>query len=514
MTTPGHETIWASGAERFRDHYGMFVGGADVEAANDRRFELYSPVDGSVLCSVADASERDVWRAVRRAQEVFNVGDWSQRAPSERARVLRRIGANVAEAVPKLAEIDALSIGRPVRELRAQLARFWEWFEYYGALAETIEGFVPPVAAGFLNYITRRPIGVAGLITPWNHPLAIAIKKIAPALAGGNSVVVKPSEFAPISVLELARLATDAGLPAGVINVVTGVGPVAGRALAEHPGLARVDFTGGTDTGRAVASSAGGNLVPVTTELGGKAPVLIFDDVDARDAVAGASFAAFIGGGQTCVQGSRLLIQASMYDTVLAGLVERANALRIGHPLDLSTQFACVASEGQLDRISAAVTRAREEGATVACGGEPLSAPPFDRGYWYPPTVLSDVTPDMACFQEEIFGPVVAALRFDDEEDAERLANDCRFGLAASIWTNDIGRAHRLAEALDVGMVWINTHHRTDPASPWGGTKDSGIGREQGKQAYYLYTQTKSVFVKTAAERFDWYSDGDNQRLN
>jgi acyl-CoA reductase-like NAD-dependent aldehyde dehydrogenase len=327
-------------------------------------------------------------------------------------------------------------------------------------------------------------------------------------------VVIKPSEFAPVTVIELAHICHRAGLPAGALNVVNGKGPVTGRELANHPDLGRLDFTGGTETGRAVAAAAGWNLVPVSAELGGKAPVILFDDVDVQTASAAAAFAGFIASGQTCVQGARLLIQAPMYDAVVRALADRAQHLRIGNPLDSGTQFGPLASARQLERVTTAVARAREEGATVVCGGERLVTPPLDRGFYYAPTVLSDIKAEMDCFREEIFGPVLVALPFTDEADAIRLANDCRFGLGASIWTNAVARAHRMADALDAGVVWINTHHRTDPASPWGGVKDSGIGREQGLQAYHMYTETKSVIVSTDDTFGDWYASSAPERLN
>jgi acyl-CoA reductase-like NAD-dependent aldehyde dehydrogenase len=500
--------------ERLRAHYGHFIDGCEVAAASGESFRVVSPIDQRIVSRVANGGAEDVALAVSVAAESFASGAWSKRSGHARAAVLRGIAAGLAEAADELAAIETLSIGRPVREMRAQLRRFAEWFDYFGALAETMEGSVPPFEGGHLNYVTRHPIGVAGIITPWNHPLAIAIKKLAPALAAGNCAVIKPSEYAPVTPIELAHICHRAGLPPGTLNVVNGQGPVAGRALAAHPSLGRIDFTGGTETGRAVAATAGQNLVPVTAELGGKGPVIVFDDVDTQTALAATSFAGFIASGQTCVQGSRVLVQAPLYESVVTALANRAGELRVGNPLDAATQFGPLASERQLERVSAAVDRAREQGASVVCGGKRLREPPLDRGWYYAPTVLSNVTPDMDCFRDEIFGPVLVTVPFEDEADAVRLANDSLFGLGASVWTSAIARAHRVADRLEAGVVWINTHHRTDPASPWGGVKNSGIGREQGQQAYQMYTETKSVIVNTDDSLLDWYAGGTNERLN
>ncbi|ETK85563.1 hypothetical protein, variant 1 [Phytophthora nicotianae CJ01A1] len=474
IRTPCVCARYASSGAFDRNEYGLFIDGKFVAASGeDTQLAVENPATMERLAYVNNATAADVDRAVASGQRAFEAGLWSRASVSERANVLNDIANALRKRIPEFAEKETLQTGRPVREMRAQLTRIPEWFEYFAALARTSEGSVPPFLGPYVNYTQRLPLGTVGLITPWNHPLLIAVKKLAPALAAGNSVVVKPSELAPLTVVQLAELCHNAGLPAGVFNCVPGLGAVAGQALAEHPAIKKIDFTGGTKTGRIVAAAAGRSLASTTMELGGKAPIVVFDDVDVNEVVNGAAFACFIASGQTCVTGARLIVHESIFDELVKKLVAKVRSIRLGDPMSDRTQMGTIISQLHLIRIHAVVERARQAGATVRCGGR--RAPDL-KGYFYEPTVITDVTPDMEIVQQEVFGPVVAAYSFTDEADAVRLANDSPFGLGAAVWTNNIKRAHRVANSLEAGIVWLNDHHRNDPSSPWGGVKDSGMG--------------------------------------
>jgi acyl-CoA reductase-like NAD-dependent aldehyde dehydrogenase len=396
--------------------------------------------------------------------------------------------------------------------MRAQLGRIPEFYRYFAAVARTAEDAVTPFEGPYLNYVRRVPLGVVGQLTPWNHPLLILTKKLAPALAAGNTVVVKPSELTPLTTLVLAQLARESGLPDGAFNVVTGFGAGAGAALCTDKRIAKLDLTGGTETGRIVAKLAGQNLIPVTCELGGKAPVIVLPDADLDRAAAGATFAAFIASGQTCVAGTRVLVHESRAAALVERMVERARGIQIGDPLDLATQLGPLVSQGQLARTERYVEIGKAEGAAVACGGRRPGGE-LANGFFYEPTIFTGVTPAMRIAQDEIFGPVTCVMAYRDLDDAVRIANGVEFGLAASIWTGDAARGMKLAERLECGIIWINDHHRIDPALPWGGMKDSGIGREAGLEGYRAYTTTKSVIVNLD-EPVDWYATDAVVRLS
>jgi acyl-CoA reductase-like NAD-dependent aldehyde dehydrogenase len=479
----------------------------------EKTFDVRNPANGQVVGTVPRGGAAEVDVAVERARGAFEDGRWSRLPVRERYRILNRFADLIEEALPQLSELEATCTGRPLREMRAQLSRLPEFYRYFAAVARTAEDTLTPFEGPYMNYVRRVPLGVVGQITPWNHPLLILTKKLAPALAAGNTVVIKPSEYTPLTTLALAEIAQRAGIPEGVVNVVTGLGSEAGAALAAHKGLNKLDITGGTETGRAVAQLAGANLVRVNCELGGKAPVIILPDADLEKAAAGAVFAAFIATGQTCIAGARVLVHESDAEEFIERMVDRATSLRIGDPLDAKTQLGPLVSERQLARTIDYVAVGVAEGAEIACGGKRPSSPDLARGFFFEPTIFADVRSTMRIAQDEIFGPVTCVITYKDADDAVRIANDIPFGLGASIWTSDAAKGMKMAERLTCGVVWINDHHRIDPALPWGGMKASGMGRECGLEGYREYTQTKSVVVNLE-EPVDWYATTDILRLS
>lgn len=489
------------------------IDGADTPSADGRTFEVRNPASGALVELAAEGGATEVGRAVEAAGRAFEDGRWSKMALRERYRILNRFAQLLEDALPSLARLESTCTGRPLREMSAQLSRLPEFYRYFAAVARTAEDSLTPFEGPYLNYVRRVPLGVVGQITPWNHPLLILTKKLAPALAAGNTVVVKPSEYTPLTTLVLAKIALEAGIPSGVFNVVTGFGAEAGRALSSHPGLAKLDLTGGTETGRLVAQAAGANLIRVNCELGGKAPVIVLPDADPEKAAAGAIFAAFIATGQTCIAGARILVHESQAEDLIERMVARAVSLRLGDPLLAETQLGPLVSERQLQRTEEYVAIGKGEGAEIECGGKRATGGVLGKGFFYEPTIFADVRPSMRIAQDEIFGPVTCVMTYKDLEDAVRIANDIPFGLGASIWTSDAGKGMKLAERINCGVVWINDHHRIDPALPWGGMKASGMGRECGIEGYREYTQTKSVVV-SLDEPVDWYGTTETLRLS
>ena len=466
---------------------------------------------GQVFATVALGDKSDVDAAVAAARKAVEQG-WAGLPPVRRVRILNRLAGLLRERTRELAELESLDVGKPLRQAEDDVAAAAGYFEFFAGVADKVFGSSIPLGQGFVDFTLREPLGVSAQIVPWNYPLRLASRGIAPALAAGNAVVAKPAAEAGLSILRLAELAVEAGLPAGVFNVVTG-GRETGAALASHPGVKKIVFTGGTDVGRSIGAAAAQNFALTTLELGGKGAVLIFEDMPLERAVNGAAFSAFIGAGQTCVCGARILVQRSIYDRFLAAFAEKARAIRVGDPSDPRTQLGPVISERSRARILGMLDRAKAGGAKVLVGGGvPRNADP--NGYFLEPTAVYDVDPAAEIAQEEVFGPFTVIMPFEDEADALRIANGTRFGLAAGVWTNDVARAHRVASKLTFGMVWINDHHRLDPASPWGGFKDSGVGRETGTESFDQFTEPRAVTVNTSGTTVDWYGAETPKRLN
>lgn len=476
--------------------YDLFINGKFVPAMSGKTFLSTNPANGEVVAEVAEGDKADIDKAVAAARACYeNV--WSGMPVAERGRLLMRVAQKIQERMLEIAHLETLDMGGPMLWTSGTAMQAVEVFEYWAGMATKIQGEVNPsmLPGESLNYTLRDPLGVVGGIIPWNGPLIMAAWKAAPAIACGNAVVLKPAELTPMSALELARIFADAGAPGGLFNVVPGFGPTAGAALASHPDVDKIAFTGETVTGQEVARNAIVNLKVVTLELGGKSPHIIFDDVDLDRAVANAVFGIYTNCGQVCTSGSRIFVHERIHDAFVEKMVARAEAIRIGDPQDPMTQLGPLVSKEQLERVSRYVEIGKKEGARPLCGGKRPADPKLASGYYFEPTVFVDVSNEMRIAQEEIFGPVACVMKFSDEEDVLRKANDIVYGLAAGIQTNDIKRAHKLAKRLKAGSVWINCYHRIETSCPFGGYKMSGYGRENGVGMVQYLTRTKSVAV-------------------
>jgi aldehyde dehydrogenase (NAD+) len=482
----------------------LFIGGEFVDAADGATVDVVDPHDGSVLAKVAYAGPADVDRAVSAATAAID--GWRARAAAERGRLLLRLADLVESNLEELALLETRDTGHPIRDSRTLDApRTAATLRYFGGMADKHQGRVIPVEPGFLDYVVREPVGVVGQIVPWNFPLMFTSWKLGPALAAGNTVVLKPSELTPLTSLRMAELIREAGFPPGVVNIVPGAGE-AGARIAAHPGIGLVSFTGSTATGRTIVEASAGNLKRVHLELGGKGANLVFADADLGAAVNGSAFAIYHNQGQACIAGSRLLLHEDIADEFLDRFVALSRRIRVGDPKDGRTQMGPLTSRVHRDRVLAHLASATEEGATVLTGGEPPSDPDLSAGMYVEPTVVdADPRHRIAC--EEVFGPVVVVHRFSDEADAVRIANGTDYALGGGLWTRDVSRAHRVASQLRAGMVWVNSYKRVNPGSPFGGVGLSGHGREMGFEAMDEYTQAKAVWINVDAPTPALYGD-------
>ena len=475
----------------------LFIGGRWVESASGRQFGVENPATGESLAAVAEAGAEDVDRAVAAARRSFDSGVWRDLPPAERARALWKVGDMIEERATEFAQLETLDNGMPINDallFHAPLAA--ATFRYYAGWVTKLDGATQQVSlpGRYLSYTLREPVGVVGQIIPWNFPLLMAAWKVSLALACGNSVVLKPSEETPLSALLLAELLQEAEVPDGVVNVVPGRGEIAGARLAAHPDVDKVAFTGSTEVGKLIArASADSNLKRVSLELGGKSPNIVFADADLTRAVSGAFFGIFFNQGQVCSAGSRLFVQKKVYDETLDELLKTVKETRLGPGIDPVTQMGPLVSKAQQERVLGYITLGNKEGARMLSGGGRPAG--LEGGYFVEPTVFADVDGRMTIAREEIFGPVLSAIPFDDEDDLVAKANSTIYGLVAGVWTSDVARAHRVAHALKAGTVYVNCYHIVDPVTPWGGYKQSGWGRELGPYALDLYTELKNVIV-------------------
>jgi phenylacetaldehyde dehydrogenase len=471
----------------------MLIGGQWVEAASGKTFDTYNPATGEVLARVPEGDREDIDRAVKAARKAFQEGPWPEISPAQRGRLLLKLADLVEKNHEELAELETLDNGKPVFFSRiADVPATADMFRYFGGWATKVEGTTVPISmpgAKYLAYTLREPVGVVGQIIPWNFPLIMASWKLAPALAVGCTVILKPAEQTPLTALRLGELILEAGFPEGVVNIVTGFGETAGAALAAHPDVDKIAFTGSTEVGKLIVNAASGNLKKVSLELGGKSPNIIFPDADLKNAIPGSANAIFFNQGQCCTAGSRLFVHKNIFDEVIDGVAAFTKKFRIGPGIDPTNNLGPLISQEQLDRVCGYLDSGTKEGAKTVVGGHKIG----DKGYFVEPTLLVDVRPDMKVVREEIFGPVVTAIPFSDPNEITASANATTYGLAAAVWTRDLSTAHRMAAKLRAGTVWINCYNVFDSALPFGGYKQSGWGREMGHDALELYTEVKAV---------------------
>lgn len=484
---------------QLKDHYGLLINGEWTAAEGEREFETTNPATGEHLAWCADASAADVDRAVAAAQAAFPA--WAATSPADRAALLLKIADRIDAAAADLARVETMDNGKPIRETTlVDVPLSSDHFRYFAGALRADEGEAVMIDDKTLSLVLREPIGVVGQIIPWNFPLLMGAWKLAPALAAGNTVVIKSSSTTPLSLLVLGEIMNEV-LPAGVVNIITGRGAVTGQAMLDHPGFAKLAFTGSTEVGYDVARAAANRLIPATLELGGKSANIYFADCDMDRAIEGAQIGILFNQGQVCCAGSRIFVQDEIYDEFVGKLVEAFKAVKVGDPLDPTTQMGSQINRRQLEKIVGWVEEAKKEGARVAVGGEPAEIPGFEKGAFMQPTLLVDVTNDMKVAQNEIFGPVACVIRFKTEEEVVAMANDSEYGLGGAVWTRDINRAFRVARAVQTGRMWVNTYNELPAHTPFGGYKKSGIGRETHKMMLEHYSQHKNIFISLSESK-------------
>jgi aldehyde dehydrogenase (NAD+) len=481
----------------------LYIDGEFVDGLAGDTIEVINPADGSVLANVAQARAEDVDRAVAAAQRAFP--GWATTAAADRGLLLLRLADAIEQHGAELARLESLDTGHPIRDTRLlDVPRTAAAFRYFGGIADKYQGSVVPVERGFLNYVLREPVGVAGSIVPWNFPLMFTSWKLGPALAAGNTAVLKAAELTPMTSLRLAELLAEVGFPRGVVNIVPGFGHLAGARLAAHPGVGKLSFTGSTSTGRQIVAASAGNLKKLQLELGGKGANIVFDDADIAAAVRGSAFGIFHNQGQACIAGSRLILHERIADEFLAAFLAVARRIRLGDPLDEATQMGPLTSAAHRDRVLGYIKIAADEGGELLAGGQPPASEALAGGFYLEPTIVAAAPGDRVC-REEVFGPFVTVTTFAGDDEALAIANDAEYGLGGGLWTSDLSRGHRIAGALKAGMVWVNSYKRVNPGSPFGGVGLSGYGREMGFEAMQEYTQAKSVWINVDGGVPDWY---------
>jgi betaine-aldehyde dehydrogenase len=483
----------------------MWIGGRWMSAVGGRTRDVVNPATGEIVASVPEADADDVGAAVAAARRAFDQGEWRQLTHRDRGQILFRIAEGIRARAHELAETDARNMGKPIVEAEFDVSDAAHCFEYYGGLATKIHGETLNVPDNALSLVVREPVGVVGQIIPWNYPLLMAAWKLAPALAAGCTSILKPAEQTPLSALILAEILAAAGVPDGVVNIITGDGPSAGAALVADPRVDKIAFTGGVDTGRLVMAEAARTIKRTTLELGGKNPNIVFADADFEAAVDGALFGAFANQGEVCSAGSRLLVERSIYSRMLEALADKVRRVRLGNPLDRETKMGPLVTEEHMQKVLGYIDVGKREGHRLIAGGTRATTGALGRGFYVEPTIFADVDNGSRIGQEEIFGPVLAVMPFDDERDAVAMANDTPYGLAGAVWTRDVTRGVRVLKQIRAGILWLNTYHPTYNEAPWGGYKQSGVGRELGTYGLDAYLETKQININLTEAPIGWY---------